>query len=205
YHTFQPMLYQLATGVVDRDAVAHPLRDLFHEQKNAVVHQDTVRGIDLEKREVHFEKMAPLSYDYLVLGLGAGVNFFGTAGAADHGFPMYTLADAERLKQHVIRKWEEADRSPSLVDDGALNIVIVGGGPTGVETAGAMAELYNSNFAKDYPNLPHDHARITLVEASPSLFAMFEEDLRTYTEHALTKRGVDVVVGEIVDSVTPTT
>jgi NADH:ubiquinone reductase (H+-translocating) len=204
YHTFQPMLYQLATGVVDRSAVAHPLRDLFHDQQNAVVHQDTVRGVDLEKREIQFKKLAPLTYDYLVLALGAGVNFFGTHGASDHGFPMYTLADAVRLEEHVIRKWEEADRSPSLVEDGALNIVIVGGGPTGVETAGAMAELYNSNFAKDYPNLPADSARITLVEASPSLFAMFEEDIRTYTHGALTDRNVDVVLGEIVDSVTAT-
>jgi NADH dehydrogenase len=204
YHTFQPMLYQLATAVIDRSSVGHPLRDLFHEQPNTVVHQGTVTTVDLDNREVRFEDRDPLTYDYLVLGLGARVNFFGTEGAAEHGFPMYTLADAIRLKEHVLRKWEEADRHPALAETGALHIVIVGGGPTGVETAGAMAELYRSNFAEDYPTLPQEQARITLVEASPSLFAMFEEELRTYTHDALTKRGVDVMVGEIVESVTPT-
>ena len=147
--------------------------------------------------------MAPLTYDYLVLGLGAEVNFFGVDGA-EHAFPMYTLTDAVRLKEHVLRNWETADRDPTLVDDGALNVVIVGGGATGVETAGAMAELYRSNFVKDYPGLPQEKARITLVEASPELFSMFKENIRTWTKRALEKRGVDVVLGEIVDSITPT-
>ena len=91
-----------------------------------------------------------MTYDYLVLGIGAEVNFFGTEGAAEHAFPMYTLADAMRLKDHILRLWEAADRDPSLVEDGALNVVVVGGGPTGVETAGALAELYRADFAKDY-------------------------------------------------------
>ena len=107
--------------------------------------------------------MAPLTYDYLVLGLGAQVNFFGTDGAAEHAFPMYTLADAVRLKDHVLDRWEAADRDPSLVEDGALNVVVVGGGPTGVETAGALAELYRTDFAKDYRGDPAgagaDHPR----------------------------------------------
>ncbi len=152
YHTFQPLLYQLATGLLEQTAVGHSLRDLVHEQENASVHQATVTAVDLDAREVRFAEMEPLTYDYLVLALGAKVNFFGTEGAAEHAFPMYTLADAVRLKDHVLRKWEAADRNPELVDDGALNIVVVGGGPTGVETAGALAELYRGDFAKDYPD-----------------------------------------------------
>ncbi len=112
--------------------------------------------------------MAPIEFDYLVLGLGARVNFFGVEGAAEHAFPMYTLADAERLKKHVLRRWEAADRDPALADDGALAIVVVGGGPTGVESVGALSELYRSDFAKDYPNMPIDQATLTLVEAGPS-------------------------------------
>jgi NADH dehydrogenase len=203
YHTFQPLLYQLATDLLDTAAVGHALRDLFHEQPNAAVHQATVTAVHLYKREVQFAEMPPLTYDYLVLGLGAAVNFFGTEGA-EHAFPMYTLADALRLKEHVLRRWEAADRDPALVEDGALNVVVVGGGATGVESAGALAELYRSNFAADYPNLPQEQARVILVEASPELFAMFKPDIRAYTKKALGKRGVEVMLGELVESITPT-
>ena len=203
YHTFQPLLYQVATGLLEQPAVGHPIRDLFHKQDNVRIHQDRVAAIDLEARRVTFDELEPLSYDYLVLGIGAEVNFFGVEGAADHAFPLYTLADAVRLKNHVLRTWEDADRNPSLVDDGALNIVVVGGGPTGVETAGALAELYSGVFRKDYPDVTPDRAKITLVEAGAQIFPMFKEDIRTYTEEALTKRGVEVQTGEVVESITP--
>jgi len=203
YHTFQPLLYQVATGLLEQPAVGHPIRDLFHGQDNARVHQDQITAIDLDARQVTFGELDPLSYDYLVLSLGAEVNFFGVEGAADHAFPLYTLADAVRLKDHVLRAWEEADRKPEVIEDGALNVVVVGGGPTGIETAGALAELYNGVFRKDYPDVAVDQAKITLVEAGPELFPMFKEDIRDYTEKALAKRGVEVMTGEVVESITP--
>jgi NADH:ubiquinone reductase (H+-translocating) len=203
YHTFQPLLYQLATGLLETTAVGHSLRDLVERQENTSVHKGTVSAIDLDAREVQFEEIAPLTYDYLVLGLGAEVNFFGTEGAAEHAFPMYTLPNAVRLKDHLLERWEASERDPSLVEDGALNVVVVGGGPTGVETAGAMAELYNGVFKKDYPDAPHDQAKIILVEAGPELFPMFKDDIREYTEKALAKRGVEVMTGEVVESITP--
>jgi NADH dehydrogenase len=204
YCTFQPLLYQVATALLEASGVGHPLRDLFHEQPNVAVHQDAVSAVDLANREVRFAEMAPLAYDYLVLALGARVNFFGAKGAAEHAFPMYTLSDALRLKEHILQKWQAADKDPALVEDGALNVVIVGGGPTGVESAGALAELYHSNLAKDYPSLPQEKARLLLVEAGPELFPMFKSDIRTYTKRALEKRGVEVLLGEIVASVAPT-
>jgi NADH:ubiquinone reductase (H+-translocating) len=204
YHTFQPLLYQVATDLLERSAVGHPLRDLFHDQPNVRVHLDETTGLDLEKREAQFAEMKPISYDYLVLALGAEVNFFGAEGAPEHAFPMYTLADAIRLKEHILRKWEAADKDSELAEDGALRVVVVGGGPTGVESAGALSELYRSNFSQDYPDLHAEHAQITLVEAAPELFGMFHQKLRDYTKEALEKRGVDVVLGEIVDSVEPT-
>ena len=203
YHTFQPLLYQVATGLLEQPAVGHPIRDLFHKQDNVRVHQDRVTGIDLDTREVRFNELAPESYDYLVLALGAEVNFFGVEGAAEHAFPLYTLPDAVRLKDHVLERWEAADRNPELVEDGALNMVVVGGGPTGVETAGAMAELYNGDFRKDYPDVSPEQARITLVEHSPEVFSMFKEDIRSYAREALEKRGVEVMTGEVVESVSP--
>ena len=99
YHTFQPLLYQVATGLLEQPAVGHPIRDLVHKQANARVHQDTVTAIDLDAREVRFSELEPLTYDYLVLGLGAEVNFFGVEGAPEHAFPLYTLADAVRLEE----------------------------------------------------------------------------------------------------------
>ena len=203
YHTFQPLLYQVATGLLEQPAVGHSLRDLFKEQENVTIHQDAVTGVDLEAREVAFGEMPALTYDYLILGLGAEVNFFGVEGAAEHAFPLYTLVDAVRLKNHVMRTWEATDRDPSLVEDGALNVVVVGGGPTGIESAGALAELYRGVFAKDYPQLSQDDARITVVEAGPELFPMFKDDIRTYTQKALKKRTVDVMTGEVVASISP--
>ena len=202
YHTFQPLLYQVATGLVDQPSVGHPIRDLFDGQANARIHKDHVTAIDLDKREVQFAELGSVGYDYLVLGLGAEVNFFGVEGA-DHALPMYTLVDAVRLKDHVLGKWEAADKDPSLIVDGGLNIVVVGGGPTGVETAGALAELYSGDFRRDYPNIDEEAAKITLVEAGPEIFSMFKPELRNYTVEALSKRGVEVMTGEVVESVTP--
>jgi len=204
YHTFQPLLYQLASGLLETTAVGHSIRDLVERQDNTTVRQATVTGVDLDAREVRFEGLEPLTYDYLVLGLGAEVNFFGVEGAAAHAFPLYTLPDAVRLKDHVLATWEEADRHRQLVDDGALNVVVVGGGPTGVETAGALAELYSGVFKKDYPDVPKDAATITLVEAGPEIFPMFKPDIREYAVEALERRGVDVKTGEVVESIAPT-
>jgi NADH:ubiquinone reductase (H+-translocating) len=204
YHTFQPLLYQLATGLLETTAVGHSLRDLVERQENTSVHKATVTAVDLDAREVRFAELAPMAYDFLVFGLGAEVNFFGTEGAAEHAFPMYTLPNAVRLKDHLLERWEAAERDPSIVEDGALNVVIVGGGPTGVETAGAVAELYRAAFAKDYPTLPQDDAHVILVEAGPELFSMFKPKLREYTAKALTDRTVEVRTGAMVASISPT-
>ena len=204
YHTFQPLLYQLATGLLETTAVGHSLRDLLARHENTAIHKAQVSAIDLDERTVEFEEIEPISYDYLVFGLGAEVNFFGTAGAPAHAFPMYTLPHATKLKDHLLERWEAADRDPSLIEDGALNVVVVGGGPTGVETAGAMAELYRGDLLKDYPGVESDDARVILVEAGPELFPMFKPKLREYATKALTDRGVEVKTGTAVASVEPT-
>jgi NADH dehydrogenase len=204
YHSFQPMLYQLATGLLDVTAVAHSLRDLFQHQENATVHQATVSAVDLDAREVQFADMAPLQYDYLVVGLGAIVQFFGCNGAPENAFPLYTVEDALRLRSRVVERWEAADRDPSLIEDGALNIVVVGGGPTGIESAGALSELYSGEFAKDYGEATFDQARLILVEAGPTLFPMFKPDIREYAQHELEERGVEIMLGERVEKVEPT-
>jgi NADH:quinone reductase (non-electrogenic) len=203
YHTFQPLLYQLATGLLETTAVGHSLRDLVGHQDNTVVHRATVSAVDLEARRVSFDDLEPITYDYLVFGLGAQVNFFGTDGAVEHAFPMYTLPNAVRLKDQIVNRWEAADHDPAIIEDGALNVVVVGGGPTGVETAGALAELYRAELSKDYPNIPQDKARVILVEAGPELFSMFKPKLREYAAKALTERTVEIRTGAMVASVSP--
>ena len=204
YHTFQPLLYQLATGLLETTAVGHSLRDLVGHNDNTTVHRASVKSVDLDAREVQFDDLPPMTYDYLVFGLGAEVNFFGTEGADEHAFPMYTLPNAVALKDHLVTRWEAVDHDPSLIEDGALNVVVVGGGPTGVETAGAVAELYRAELAKDYPSIPQDQARVILVEAGPELFSMFKPKLRKYATKALSDRTVEVRTGTAVSSVSPT-
>ena len=204
YHTFQPLLYQLATGLLETSGVGHSLRDLLEDHDNVTIHKAAVTGIDLDARQVSFEGMPSITYDYLVFGLGAEVTFFGTEGAAEHAFPMYTLPHAVHLKNHILERWEAADRDPSLIADGALNVVVVGGGPTGIETAGAVAELYRGNFSRDYRNVSQDDARVTVVEAGPELFPMFKPKLREYAAKALEDRTVEIKTGVAVSSVTPT-
>lgn len=204
YHTFQPMLYQVATDVVATEEVAHPLRDIVSKQQNLRVHQAHVTGIDLANRAIQFHEMDPLTYDYLVIALGATVNFFGVTGAPENAFPLYTLPDAVRLKKHILKKWEAADKNHALVDDGALNVVVVGGGPTGVESAGALIELYRGTFVHDYPDLPVQNARVILVEYAPTLLGMFKKDIQQYTKKALEQRGVELKLGEGVVAVEPT-
>jgi hypothetical protein len=118
YHSFQPMLYQLATGLIDTTAVAHSLRDLFEHQKNARVHQATVTAVDLDKREVQFADMAPLQYDYLVVGLGAIVQFFGCKGAPEHARSRMRCGSGRASSSAgrppiAIRRWSRTERSTS--------------------------------------------------------------------------------------------
>jgi NADH dehydrogenase len=195
YQAFQPLLYQVATDVLSANEIGFPVRQMLHGHRAWAFHQAAVTGIDLGKRQVTVEGMEPISYDYLVIALGAVVNYFGTKGAAEHAFPLYTLADAERLKTHVLEGLEAVDKNPALIDDGALRFCVVGGGPTGVEIAGAMAELLDTELKQDYPNLPLDKAEIHLYEAGPQLLGPFKPGLRDYAKRALENLGVRVHLG----------
>ena len=203
YHTFQPMLYQVATNLLDVDIVGQPIRDAIHKQDNLAFHQTAVTNIDLENRSVACEDMHPLSYDYLVLALGAKVNFFGVKGAEEHAFPLYTLADATRLKKQILTRYEIADKDPSQIEGGALNFVVVGGGPTGVEISGAMAHFLFNDLVKDYPTLPMNNTRIILVDGGPALLRMFKEKSQVYTKKKLEELGVEVWLNQRIQEVGP--
>jgi NADH dehydrogenase len=160
YHTFQPLLYQVATEELTPEQVGFPIRDLLHRHQNVTFHPAVVTSIDPADRRVTMDGVAPLKYDYLILALGAVVNCFQTPGADQYAFPLYTMDDAIRLKEHVLKTFEAVDKNPSLIDDGALNFCVVGGGATGVEVSGALADLLHSELKQDYPNLPVDTAQV---------------------------------------------
>jgi NADH dehydrogenase len=201
YHSFQPLLYQVATASLEPETVGHPIRALLQDHDHFRFHRTRVKGIDLAHRVVDAEGMTPIAYDYLIIALGAQVNFFGVPGAAEHAFPLYTLTDAVRLKKHLLRLFETADKHPGSIEQGALSLVVVGGGATGVETAGAMAELFSMDFAKDYPDLPASQWKITLVDGESTLLNGFNEGLQSYAGEALEKRGVELRLGERVAAI----
>lgn len=201
YHTFQPLLYQVATDVLDPETVGHPVREYVDVQPNLRFVTANVSGIDLDAKRVSFDDWDDQTYDHLVVALGARVNFFGTAGAEEHAFPLYTLNDSIRLKNHVLELFEHAVKMPPPDAPRMLDMVIVGGGPTGVETAGAMADLYYNTLAEDAPRFPIGDARITLVEHGDRLLRMFDEDMSAYTKDALEDRGVTVRLGESVTEI----
>ena len=157
YHTFQPLLYQVATDELGPTEVGFPIRELLHGHDNITFHQAAAKSIDLAQKLVVTDSVGPIQYDYLVLALGAMVNFYHTPGADQYAFPLYTMEDAIRLKDHILKTFEAVDKNPALIDDGALTFCVVGGGPTGVELAGALVELLHAELKEDYPNLPVDN------------------------------------------------
>lgn len=204
YHTFQPLLYQVATSLLNAEDVGAPVRSIFRHQANVNFRLGTVTGINVFGRTVQLDDGEAIGYDYLVLAGGATVNYFGTPGAAEHAFPLYTLMNAVRLRNQVMQRFEAADRDASLIADGALNFVIVGAGPTGVETAGALSDLFYNLLPYDYHQLATDKARIIVVEAGQKVLSAFQENLGEYARKELEERGVEMRLGEAVAEVGPT-
>jgi NADH:ubiquinone reductase (H+-translocating) len=202
FTTFQPLLYQVATAGLNAADVAHPIRGLFHRQRNLRVLMGEVTGVDWERREVLLEEHQPVPFDHLVLAMGAVATWFGVPGAAEHAVPLYTLEDAVEVRNHVVSRFEAADADPSLVDRGELNFVVVGGGPTGVEMAGALAELFAVVFKRDYPTLGVGRARVVLVETRDRLLEPFHRSSQRAALDALRARQVEVRLEETVDEVT---
>jgi len=203
YHTFQPLLYQVATDELAPSEVGFPIRELLHGRKNIAFHQAVVESVNLAGKQVVAEGLETIHYDYLILALGAVVNYFQTPGADQHAFPLYTMDDALRLKEHTLRTLEAVDKNPALVEEGALTFCVVGGGATGVEIAGAVSELLHVELAEDYPNLPVDKAQVHLYEHSPHLLPPFLPKLQVYAQKALEERGVKVHTSTGVSKIAP--
>lgn len=201
YHTFQPLLYQVATSGLEAGDVAHQVRATFQKQANFRFRQGTVTGVDWEAREVVLEQDQRVSFDYLIVAAGAIYHDFGIPGVKEHGFFLKSLTEAVNIRSHILRQFERVNSQPELMREGALNFVIVGGGPTGVEMAGALAELFDIVLPKDFPQVDVFAARVYLVEMAERLLAPYDPDLSHYTERVLRQRGIEVRLNTTVKEV----
>jgi NADH:ubiquinone reductase (H+-translocating) len=198
FNTFQPLLYQVATSGLAASDVSYPVRGLFHDAPNVAFRQGTVHGVDWDTRTLLLHGQDPMPFDRLVVAAGAVTNYFGVEGAERHAFPLYGLTDAIALRNHVLRQFEATEAHPELVDEGALTFVVVGGGPTGVETAGALTELFDMVLTKDFPRLDIALARVVLVEMSDTVLGPFSARARHYAAHQLRQRGISLRLAERV-------
>jgi NADH dehydrogenase len=195
FHTFQPLLYQVATAGLDADDIAYATRGIFRRQRNVDVRMARVTEVDLDRRVLELSRGRPLEYDHLVLAAGAVTNTYGIEGIAEHGFGLKSLDEAIALRTHIVTRFEEAVLDPSLIEDGALTVVVCGGGPTGVELAGALVELFDKVLARDFRRLDVSRARVVLVEAADRLLGSFTPKSSERALRTLRRRGVEVVLG----------
>jgi NADH dehydrogenase len=203
YHLFQPLLYQLATGVVQPADIAHPVRGIVRRYRRTSVRMATVSGVDLDAKAVLTEEGGRFPYDYLILAAGATTATFGIPGVEEHSFPLKTMPDALQLRAHLLRQFELADNDPAMIDKGALTVVVVGGGPTGVEMAGAIHELFKHVLVHDFPDLDITRSRVVLLEATDHLLQPFHPSSRQHALDILRKRDVEVRLGEAMAHATP--
>ncbi|GAA2238120.1 NAD(P)/FAD-dependent oxidoreductase [Rarobacter faecitabidus] len=199
YNMFQPLLYQVATAGLNPGDVTYFLRALRYRQKNVNYRQGLLASVDTENRSITLRDGGQLSYDYLILANGVTTNYLSTPGARTYAKAIYTRSQALRIRDLVFRHLEEAAATPETVD--GLRVVIVGGGATGVEMAGALAELRNQGLFFAYPEIEHDHIQVTLVQRSSELLKPFSKRLRSYARRSLEKRGVDLRFGQGVREV----
>jgi NADH dehydrogenase len=203
YHLFQPLLYQLATGVVQPADIAHPVRGIVRRYRRVSVRMGTVSGVDFDAREVLTAEGRRFPYDYLMLAAGATTATFGIPGVEEYSFPLKSMPDALVLRAHLLRQFELADNDLAEIDQGALTVVVVGGGPTGVEMAGAIHELFKHVLVHDFPDLDVHQARVVLLEATDHLLAPFHPSSRQHALDTLRKRGVEVRLGQAMERATP--
>jgi NADH dehydrogenase len=198
YHQFQPLLYQVASSQLPAEDIARPHRTIFKEHSSIDVVTAHVTDVDLSARTLTLADGSMLQGSHLVMAAGAQPNFFGIPGAAEHAFPLYSVADAERLRLHLQELLRAAIDDPESREPGSIDVVVVGGGPTGVETTGALAELMLALHESDRLAEP---GRITLVDRGDALLGQFSDKAHQYALEKLTEVGADVRLGTGVAAV----
>ncbi|MBL7914260.1 MAG: NAD(P)/FAD-dependent oxidoreductase [Bacteroidia bacterium] len=196
FHTFQPLLYQVATGGLEPDSIAYPLRKIFQGYTNFYFRMAEIQRVDVHAKVLETDA-GPISYDYLILACGSTNNFFGMDELGAKAMPLKSVTDALDLRSLILQNLEQA-LEPGADKEELLNIVVAGGGPTGVETAGALCELRNHVLPNDYPEINFMQTRIILVEAGKGLLAGMSDFSSVKALHALQTMGVEVMLNNPV-------
>jgi len=198
FHQFQPLFYQVATAGLDASNISFPLRKAFHKSKNVSIRLGELREVKAAENKIVTDN-GDIDYDVLVLATGAGTNFFGNQQLQDHAFPMKSTIEALQLRNHLIQNFEDAsiaaDASEKL---SLLTVVVVGGGPTGVEVSGAIADMRSYVLPKDYPELDFKQMKIYLLEGSPKTLGAMTDQSSVQSRKYLQKLGVEVITGTVV-------
>ena len=201
YHGFWPLLYQVATAGLEPESIAYPVRAIVRQHKNVTFQLGEVEQIDFEQRRVHTKDWS-LDYDYLVIAAGSTNNYFGNTNLEKHTHGLKDLREAVQLRNQVLAAFEQAAREPDPRKQAEyLTFVIIGGGPTGVELAGAFSELIRHVLRKDYPMLDVTQARIVLVEGQKTVLGVFAKSLQTAAVRQLERMGVELHCNAIVADV----
>jgi NADH dehydrogenase len=198
YHLFQPLLYQVATAGISPDEIAHPVRGILRSQKNFEFILGEVRSVDLPGKVLH-SSAGDIPFDALILAVGGVTQFFGMESLERNAFGLKNIGDATSVRNHLLTMFELANQEPdAAIRQAMLTFVVVGGGPTGVETAGALSELSHLVLAKDYPNMDVSSVKIILLEAFDKLLPAFPAELSQNTINVLQKKHVEVRFGAAV-------
>jgi NADH dehydrogenase len=204
YHSFYPLLYQVAAAELEPEDIIFPVRSILHKYPNLHFILGDVIGIDTDKKLVR-TRVQNIPYDYLILSAGSRPHFFGVIGASEYSFPLRTLDDAVRLRNQILCRFETAAVEPDpAIRKQMLTFTIVGGGPTGVEFAGALAELVRKPMARDHPDLVKNDVHILLLESSNHLFSGMPIRLHNFTMKHFKRIGIEVRVNSTVSQITPT-
>lgn len=202
HHLFQPLLYQVASAVLSPADIAIPTRSLTNDYENVRVIMGEVSNVDFKKKTIEYGEKKRLDYDYLVLAIGARTSFFGNDEWEKYTFGLKNLKDALSIRRKILLSFEQAEiANDPVTARKLLNYIIVGGGPTGVEMAGSIAELSYQILKKDFRNIDPRLAKITLIEAGPRLLSPFHPSLSEFTKKKLEKRGIHIRLNSPVQKI----
>ncbi|RZJ69916.1 NAD(P)/FAD-dependent oxidoreductase [Flavobacterium sp.] len=199
YHQFQPLMYQVATARLEPSSISFPLRKVFQKCKNVHVRKAVVENVDVAAKKLQ-TSIGDYSYDYLVIANGCETNYFGNKELAKHAYPMKSVPEAIQLRNRILQTFEDSITAKPEQIDALLTFVVVGGGPTGVELAGALAEMKKNILPKDYPDQDFSKLTVYLLEGLPNLLNAMSDESHKYSRKYLEDLGVKVRTETLLDS-----
>ena len=197
HHQFQPLFYQVATSQLEPASISFPLRNVFKSKKNLQIRLAEVLSIDSVNNKIE-TTIGEFFYDYLVIAIGCTTNFFGNDEIRSHAFTLKTTYDAINIRNHILQTFEDIISAETSDREGLLNLTIVGAGPTGVELAGAFAEIKNNILPKDYPDIDFTHFKISLIEGSKDTLNSMSISAKRTSKKYLQKMGVNIITETFV-------